>query len=47
LKKAGKMMLASGVLGFFFLFWYWIIPGILLTVAGVIALLNSRICYQK
>ncbi|WP_135612142.1 DUF4064 domain-containing protein [Methanococcoides sp. AM1] len=43
MKKGGKLMLISGILGFFlfFTFW-WIIPGILLTAGGIMAMKDNR-----
>lgn len=35
-------MLIVGIIGFFILFWYWIIPGALLLVGGILSLLNER-----
>ncbi|UGV41329.1 DUF4064 domain-containing protein [Methanococcoides orientis] len=37
-KKGAKLMLASGIFGFFLLFALWIMPGILLTAGGIIAM---------
>lgn len=35
-------MLAAGMVGVLLLFWMWIIPGILLTFSGMLALWDSN-----
>ncbi|WP_135612144.1 hypothetical protein [Methanococcoides sp. AM1] len=40
-KKGAKLMLASGIFGFFLLFALWIIPGILLTAGGILAMKDA------
>ena len=41
-KKGGKLMLASGILGIALFFWMWILPGLLLTIGGIIAIRTSE-----
>ncbi|KGK98573.1 hypothetical protein LI82_06790 [Methanococcoides methylutens] len=43
MKKGGKLMLVSGIIGFGLFFWmWWIIPGALLTVGGVLAIWDEN-----
>ena len=37
-KKGGKLMLTAGILGILLFFWMWILPGILLTTGGIMAM---------
>ncbi|MCM1985971.1 DUF4064 domain-containing protein [Methanococcoides seepicolus] len=41
-KKGGKLMLASGILGIALFFWMWILPGLLLTIGGIMAIRTSE-----
>ncbi|ABE52931.1 DUF4064 domain-containing protein [Methanococcoides burtonii] len=41
-KKGGKLMLASGILGIALFFWMWMLPGLLLTIGGIIAIRTSE-----
>ncbi|WP_340819987.1 DUF4064 domain-containing protein [Methanolobus sp. WCC4] len=41
-KKGGKLMLTAGILGFLLFFWTWILPGILLTTGGIMAIRASE-----
>ncbi|SES84207.1 hypothetical protein SAMN04488587_1210 [Methanococcoides vulcani] len=39
MKKGGRLMLVSGIIGLDLFFWmWWIIPGALLTVGGILAI---------
>ena len=41
-RKGGKLMLTAGILGILLFFWMWILPGILLTTSGIMAMRASE-----